>query len=129
MKNIEIYENTLQYITDIAYIEANIDSIIESEKQVVFEDKLRALLSKLSKVKLLAEYYDNEDYTEQNLVVTSGVQFVDFSEIQVKIMYDYSFMNGMRFSCCCSEIEINEQCYEVNEAKDLIEEAMKANHD
>jgi len=130
MKDIEVYKNTLQYITDIAHIETNIDLIIESENQEVFEDKLRALLSKLSKVKLHAEYYDNHDYTSQHLIVESGVQAVDFPEIQVSIMYDYTFTKEVKLSCCCSIIEIQKQFYEVNEAKDLIEKAMKGvNHE
>ena len=130
MKDIEAYKNTLQYINDIAHIETNIDSIIESENQEVFEDKLRALLSKLSKVKLHAAYYDNHDYTSQNLMVESGVQAVDFPEKQIKIIYDYAFTSGMKLSCCCSMIEIQKQCYEVNEAKELIEKAMKGvNHE
>ena len=130
MKDIEAYKNTLQYINDIAHIETNIDSIIESENQEVFEDKLRALLSKLSKVKLHAEYYDNHDYTSQHLIVESGMHVINFPEIQVKIIYDYAFTRGMKLSCCCSMIEIQKQCYEVNEAKDLIEKTIKgANHE
>ena len=125
MKDIEAYKNTLQYINDIDHIETNIDSIIESENQEVFEDKLRKLLSKLSKVKLHAEYYDNHDCTRQHLIVETGMHVVNFPEKQIKIIYDYAFTSGMKLSCCCSMIEIQKQCYEVNEAKELIEKAMK----
>ena len=125
MTVIESYKKALEYLKDIELLNSNLDSLINAKDNKEFENILRDVIKKLSAITLYTEYYDNSDYTEQYLIVETGLQFIDFPEIEAKISYSYAFTRGANLSGCASYFHYKNKTYEpANKAIVVIEEAL-----
>jgi hypothetical protein len=117
-------ENALVLVNELKLIETTLEKMSLVDNLQAFSKLLSHLIESCTIIPIYAEYYDNNGYTDKDLIVTIDYTPVEYEDIDISIGYDYNFVFShqnkfIKLNCCCYYILYNNEKFNISEAEKL----------